>query len=466
VTETEDAPRRARFDRFELDLSSGELWRDGLPVELPPQPARVLTILAQRAGRLVGRDELRRRVWGDTHREWETGLHQAIRRIRAALGESASAPRFVETLPRRGYRFRGRVEVVPSPVAGPQATRGSSVLSGGRWGWLLAAAGLLALVGGAGWIVGQGGARSSRGAGGAGVEPVAAGSEPGERLYREGIYFLGRGQLDAAEDRFRRAASLAPEWAPPWSGLAEVALSRPGDDRVPRARAAIERALTRDPDDGRSWRQLAQLRLWEAWDWTGARGALEHALAVEPESADTWQLLAALETVLDREEPAMTAAYRALRIDPVATSRRVDLGWTLYYFGHGERALTECRRSLELEPDNPSARQCVLQSLVLTGRGDEAQALFESSSGHQGDPLSESLRLQIEAAGSGPSCATPAAATIPRLLLGDVSGALDALAEGAEAGRGWEVPFARVDPLLEPWRSDPRYIEVAERLGT
>jgi DNA-binding winged helix-turn-helix (wHTH) protein/TolB-like protein len=97
---------RARFGLFEFDCESGELWRQGLAVRLQPQPARVLAILVSRPGDLVSREALRREVWNDgTYVDFERGLNFCIAQIRAALGDSADSPRFVETLPRRGYRF-------------------------------------------------------------------------------------------------------------------------------------------------------------------------------------------------------------------------------------------------------------------------------------------------------------------------------------------------------------------------
>ncbi|HKT80565.1 MAG TPA: tetratricopeptide repeat protein, partial [Vicinamibacterales bacterium] len=95
-----------------LDLKAGQLRASGTLTKLQPQPARVLGVLALSGGRLVTRDEIRREVWPeDTFVDFEQGLNFCIRQIRTALGDSAEAPRFVETLPRRGYRFLASIEV-------------------------------------------------------------------------------------------------------------------------------------------------------------------------------------------------------------------------------------------------------------------------------------------------------------------------------------------------------------------
>jgi TolB-like protein/DNA-binding winged helix-turn-helix (wHTH) protein len=100
-----------RFREFELALKSGELRKNGRLVRLQPQPFKVLAFLASHSGQTVTRQELQQAVWEDeTFVDFEHGLNFCIREIRAALGDSASSPRFIETLPRRGYRFIAAVE--------------------------------------------------------------------------------------------------------------------------------------------------------------------------------------------------------------------------------------------------------------------------------------------------------------------------------------------------------------------
>jgi DNA-binding winged helix-turn-helix (wHTH) protein len=104
-----------RFGPFELDVRTEELRRGDVPVKLQPQPVRVLALLASHPGRLVTREELHRAVWDQaTYVDFEQGLNFCISRIRAALRDQADTPRFIETLPRRGYRFIGAVERTPS----------------------------------------------------------------------------------------------------------------------------------------------------------------------------------------------------------------------------------------------------------------------------------------------------------------------------------------------------------------
>jgi TolB-like protein/DNA-binding winged helix-turn-helix (wHTH) protein/Flp pilus assembly protein TadD len=111
------AARVLRFDLFELDLRAGELRKRGVKLRLHGQPIRLLGILLQRAGDLVTREELRSQLWpADTFVDFDHSLHNAIGRIREVLGDSAEMPRYIETLPRRGYRFIAPVEEVQAPL--------------------------------------------------------------------------------------------------------------------------------------------------------------------------------------------------------------------------------------------------------------------------------------------------------------------------------------------------------------
>src|SRR5882762_875527 len=107
-----------RFDLFELDLESGELRKRGRPVRFQTEPSKVLATLVSNPGKLITTEELRNQVWqGTTFVDFEQGLIFCVRRIRSVLDDDADAPRFIETVPRRGYRFIAAVEHV---IANPE----------------------------------------------------------------------------------------------------------------------------------------------------------------------------------------------------------------------------------------------------------------------------------------------------------------------------------------------------------
>src|ERR1700722_5862653 len=120
------SPRAIRFGVFELDLRSGELQKQGRKIRLEGQPGQVLMCLLENPGELVTRDELQRKLWPeDPLVNFEHGLNAAVKRLRQALSDSADNPRFIETLPRRGYRFIAPIQVVSGSegVATPSAPK-------------------------------------------------------------------------------------------------------------------------------------------------------------------------------------------------------------------------------------------------------------------------------------------------------------------------------------------------------
>ncbi len=100
--------RTFRFGVFELDPRAGELRKQGMKIKLQGQPVQILVMLLERPGEIVTREELQKKLWpADTFVDFEQGLNNAMKRLRAALDDDAESPRFIETLPRRGYRFVG-----------------------------------------------------------------------------------------------------------------------------------------------------------------------------------------------------------------------------------------------------------------------------------------------------------------------------------------------------------------------
>jgi Tol biopolymer transport system component/DNA-binding winged helix-turn-helix (wHTH) protein len=126
--------RIVRFGVFELDLRTGELRKAGVKLGLQDQPLHVLTMLLERPGELVTREELKERLWpAQTFVDFEQGLNAAVKRLRAVLGDSADTPRYIETLPRRGYRFIGAMDRPPLAQPLPQPappSRRLALLSG------------------------------------------------------------------------------------------------------------------------------------------------------------------------------------------------------------------------------------------------------------------------------------------------------------------------------------------------
>ncbi|MGB8477111.1 MAG: winged helix-turn-helix domain-containing protein [Candidatus Acidiferrum sp.] len=114
----------ARFDAFEVDLRAGEVYKAGRKIKLQEQPFQVLAMLLERPGEVVKREELQKRLWpADTFVDFDHSLNTAIKKLRQALGDNKKKPRFVETLPKRGYRF---LVAVKRPIVAPASTVGGT----------------------------------------------------------------------------------------------------------------------------------------------------------------------------------------------------------------------------------------------------------------------------------------------------------------------------------------------------
>jgi DNA-binding winged helix-turn-helix (wHTH) protein len=121
--------RTFRFGIFELDEASGELRKQGRRLRLQAQPCQVLLMVLERAGEIVSRDEVRRRLWPEgTYVDFDHSLNTAVNKLRETLSDPASNPRFIETIPRRGYRFLAPVQVLEAGNASPESPASGSAV--------------------------------------------------------------------------------------------------------------------------------------------------------------------------------------------------------------------------------------------------------------------------------------------------------------------------------------------------
>jgi len=124
---------RLRFDDFEIDLRSGDVWKRGVRVRLQEQPFQVLRTLLERQGEIVTRDELKQILWpADTFVDFDDGLNTAVKKIRDVLGDSVERPRYIETIPRKGYRFLAALEVQPTGTPASVANSKTELAQAGK----------------------------------------------------------------------------------------------------------------------------------------------------------------------------------------------------------------------------------------------------------------------------------------------------------------------------------------------
>jgi DNA-binding winged helix-turn-helix (wHTH) protein len=137
-------PRTIRFDGWELRMDSGELAKDGRKTRLQDQPLQILEELLSHPGELVTREQLIARLWPKGVVDFDTGLNSAVRKLRIALHDEVGTPRYIETVPRKGYRFIAAVDPQPATPASPAApvtrSRRTYLYAGGAIALLLVAA--------------------------------------------------------------------------------------------------------------------------------------------------------------------------------------------------------------------------------------------------------------------------------------------------------------------------------------
>ena len=374
-----------RFDGWTLLRQSGELLKGGVRVRLQVQPQQVLEALLERPGELVTREELIARLWPKGVVEFDAALNSVVRRLRTVLGDHAEAPRYIETIPRRGYRFIGNVDAAqalpPSPAqvpaSRPPESDVGSFLTRPRWRAIAAA---LALASVTLAVLIPVHITDRAAASGAVRAPVAAGAE--ERAQRAQFFFQRRstGDLDRAETYFREALTIDPRHARAWSGLASVYWIKtvqgelPRTSGIQRVRDAAERALALDPDLAEPHLRLATLSNIEGDAAAGDRH-LRRAIQLDPVNPLVLGFAASVAAGQGRLDEAVNLQRRAVEADPLSQVTRYNLASLLYLAGRYADAQDELRRLAEVTPDRPGGHMALAAMLlVMQGQFDAAVA--------------------------------------------------------------------------------------------
>ena len=413
-----------RFGPFALDVQSGDLKKQGRRVRLQDQPLLVLQALLERPGEVVTREELRRRLWPDgTFVDFEDGLNTAVMRLREALGDVAKRPRYVETRPRRGYRFIGSIDAVPGagavasirsvavlPLENLSADPGDEIFADAMTDELitsLAKASSLRVI--------------SRGS----VMPFKRSRKPLPEIGRAlGVDALVEGTVIRSGHRVRVTAQLIEAaadrhlWADSYEGdlrdvLAlqrTVAIAIAGEINAnlsARQRAGLGETSPPRPVNPEAY--LAYIRGRAFWDQRNEAALLKgiaafgQALAIDGSYAAAYAGLADCYTALGYGsylapraafERASAAAHKALAIDPESAGAEAALAYVaLYYQWDVDEADRRFRRALALNPASVTARHWCSVYLTSIGRFDEARAQIHHALDL--DPLSHAVNTDV-----------------------------------------------------------------------
>jgi DNA-binding winged helix-turn-helix (wHTH) protein/Tfp pilus assembly protein PilF len=498
------SPRSVEFGRHRLDPARGAVLHGSREVHLPAKTYQALLIFLERPGELISKDELFTRLWPDAVVE-ENNLSQQIAALRRALAAGDPDGVYVETVPRRGYRFvapvsaaravRDGSDVDPPamPAAAPGAVEDPAVSESTRgrlappravrvagWAAVLVAFALALFLAGGGWRVGAGGDV------GAGPEAV---SEPGMRArtsrpidpdaqdaYLEGRWHWNRrtsAEVRTAARHFELAISIDPTFARAWAGLAD-AYNLVGDHR--RGEAAARRALELDPLDAEAHAALGNVRLFHSWDPVEAERALERSIELAPTYATAHHWLAYAHLSQGHFDRAIESIERARALDALSWILQTDYAEILHFAGRNEDALREIRDALDHDPTFAQAHFVAAEIHLVEGRHDEAlresglgltlagvppAALADDASGDPGGELLSWLRGLHAEAGGKVWCHHIAAVAA---ALGDEETSLLEL-EHALRDRTGALVLAAVRPAFRSLHGNPAFEALIDRVG-
>jgi DNA-binding winged helix-turn-helix (wHTH) protein/Tfp pilus assembly protein PilF len=470
------------FGPFHLDLETRELYRAGIAVRLQPQPARLLVLLVERAGELVTREEIRQCVWGsDTFVDFDQNVNFCVRQIRAALHDQAATPCYLETVPRRGYRFIAPVQIVVEaadaasamPVGFRPRVRSRRIVVAAA----VVVSSLVALAAGAAVY------RLRN-------PTVRAASRTSTAAVREevelGRFFLNKFTADGtrkAIEHFQAAVKADADCSDAYAGLANaynqmatvyLAVQRPSDVRLLALRAAT-RAIQLDPKSAEAYTALGYASMHEM-DWSRAGTALRRAIEVDPRYTLARQTYASFLATQQRFDESIAEARRAVELDPASLRGRQIYGWMLYFGRRFDDALRQLRTVAEMDPRYAHAHFRIGQVLIVMGRPAEAipelQMAIELSggspaaigllgmaygaSGRRTDARRVADDLEARAATENVPAGTLLLAYIGT---DDRNRAVDMVTRGYEERDNYEINIV-ADPLMDPLRSDPRFQEI------
>ncbi len=447
------------FGQFEANLSSCELRKQGRLVRLQQLPFELLRLLLERPNEVVTRDELRKQLWpGDAVVDVDRSLNKSVAMLRGALGDSASSPRFIETLPKRGYRFIATVAHVESQTSPADPPIDASALArivapvtpgvgtavtptGGQLWTLLPTVFGVALI--AALLFSLGPARrasEARGHRAAAATDAGAADATASDPYARGRIALSRRSEDGLRSAirlFERAVERDPGHAAAYVGLADAwsLLASYGVEEprtaMGRAREFANRALAIDAESPEAHTSLGRTAMLSDWDWALAEGHFLRAIASNANYATAHQWYAYLLSATGRHVEAEREALKAAALDPRSPIATTSVGYVLYAARRFNDAAAALHRVLEIDPDFMQARKNL--GLVLAAQGQYSQAILE---------FERVVRL------SGGSAVAQADLAWARGLAGDVAGARRLLTDlRAKQARGY-VPLDSLSMAL------------------
>lgn len=497
--------RVARFGVFETDLFAGELRKQGRLIRLQLLPFELLRCLLAQPGAIVTREDLRRQLWpADVVVGFDQSLNKSVTKLRNALGDSAASPTFIETVPKRGYRFIASVtfdEGLPSqslPVASAPVAPSLPVAPDPAFSLLgLIPLGLMAAL--VVWLLSSAmtSPPSSETEAASASRTTATGTAPTDNAAAQEAYTRGRLALTRRTQEgmrsgitlFERAVAFDPGFASAyvgladaWSLLASYGMEEPRQ-ALERSRTYANRALAINPDQADAHASLGRTAMISDWDWQVSERHFQRAIEINDRSAPTHQWYAYLLSARGRHAEAEREARRATEIDPTSLNAATSVGYVLYAARRFDDAAATLRGVIEVDPDFMQARRNLGMVLALQGRNQEAVSEFERVvrlsgesavaeadlawvRGRAGDRRGARRLLERLQARDASGYVPPDAMALALSGAGQIDAAVTAVQAAFEA-RVATIAHLSVDPVWDSLRDLPSVRDMAEavRIG-
>lgn len=461
-----------RFGPYRLSIKDRILDRDGQRIQLTPKVVDTLFVLVENAGQVVTKEELMKAVWPDVV-VVESGLTRNLSNLRKALEEGSGEGSFIETIPRRGYRFVAPVQEEfreepdePAPAAAPPPPPRRRFL------WPGVALAVVVTAAAIGFFLKLGRDRSA--------PPVDPATRIGEHL----LYKLAPEETIRAAEHFERAVAANPDSARAHAGLAIslLQLSTLGvqslPEVLPRAEPAARKAIDLDPASSAAQYSAGMVSLFKDWDFAAAEPKFRRALQLDPESVQVRLGYARLKLATADLDQAQQLVEEALALDPASPPLGTMYCCLFYYRRDFRRAEAECRKVLDREPGYALAHYYLALTLGFLGALDEAGKSLDRSGLMPGVVEADRAWLRLLQGDRVPAAEVleqrrslinqqkidTTAKLLPATILGNLDEAYEALESGIRT-RAPELLTLAIDPRLAPLRNDPRYSSVARRIG-
>ena len=457
---TNSAGHFYEFGPFRVDVANLLLFRDGQPLSLAPKAVETLIALVRHGGQLLKKDDLIRIVWSDRVVD-ESNLSQNIYLLRKTLGEGSNRQNYIETVPRRGYRFVGEVrecnatgtdlilagrtdlqrvsesrdDVIEQSDARSLDSRSTpSTPSHNRRWWLMAlltgvAVAALASLSYLAVSRKQGSSqtraallRPRDGAVSDGFsEQQLTANRDAYHAYTQGRYYWSKGTTPALEEsirQFQEALRNDPNYALPYAGLAEAyaLLGSHYDntqlspsDAMSTAKAAAVKAIEMNDAVAETHTALGVIKERYDWDWPGAEKEFKRAMELNPNYAHAHQEYSLFLSAVGRNAQAEGEMKRAEELDPTSLLIGKDLGDLFYLQRDYDKALEQYRRTLKIDPTDPLAillHRAMAWTYEFSGMHEQAIAEFIETSRIQnaGPERMTAFRRGYDAAGTKGYC--------------------------------------------------------------